>query len=181
MTRSLNAEPVLELDMELGESAFWDAARDCLVWVDILRGEIHELKSGPHRVHLLPTHVGVAAPRLGGGWVPAVREGFAAFDPGGGGYRLLGAVDAPATRMNDGNVDARGRFFAGSMLDSEEPAAPAPLVTSCGFGGPGLDTLYITTARTTLHEAELAAHPPSGSLFAVQPGVAGSARRPFLG
>src|SRR5579862_237718 len=121
MTRSLRADCVLELDMELGESAFWDAGRESLVWVDILRGEVHELNGRAHRVHSLPTHVGVAAPRQGGGWVLAVREGFAAFDPDGAGYRMLAGVDAPGTRMNDGNVDPRGRFFAGSMLDSEEP------------------------------------------------------------
>ncbi len=290
MTRSLKADCVLELDMVLGESVFWDAGRGCLVWVDILRGEVHELKGDAHRVHTLPTHVGVAAPRQGGGWLLAVREGFAAFDPEGGGYEVLAAVAVPGTRMNDGNVDPRGRFFAGSMLDSEEPgggrvyrldtdlsvgvvlepvdisngidwspdgrtvyysdsgperavsafdfdldagawinrrelarlseregypdgltvdcdgfvwiavwdgsevrryapdgsldavvSVPAPLVTSCGFGGPGLETLYITTARTTLSEAALAAAPMSGSLFAVRPGVAGFARRPFLG
>jgi len=290
MTRTLSAEPALELDMELGEGAFWDPVRDCLVWVDILRREVHELKAGAHGVHHVPSHVGVAVPRQSGGWVLAVREGFASLDPEGGGYSLLAAVEAAGTRMNDGNVDPRGRFFAGSMLDSEEPGGgrvyrldtdlsvsvvlepvdisngvdwsadgrtvyysdsgpartvatfdfdlatgawtnrrefaklteregypdgltldregcvwvavwggshvrrytpdgridavvtvPAPLVTSCGFGGPGLETLYITTARTTLDESALAANPLSGSLFAVQPGVAGFARRPFLG
>jgi sugar lactone lactonase YvrE len=290
MTRALTAELVLELDMELGEGAFWDARRGSLVWVDILRGEIHESKTGEHRVYSVPTHVGFAAPRRDGGWVLGVREGFAAFDPDDGELRPIARIEVPGARINDGNVDPRGRLFGGSMLDSEEPAGgrlyrldpdlsvtvvldpvdisngidwspdgrtvyysdsgprrevtafdfdadagawsnrrefarlseregypdgltvdqdggvwlavwdgsevrrytpdgrleatvsvPAPLVTSCGFGGPGLDTLYITTARTTLSPSVLTEQPLSGSLFAVTPGVSGFARRTFLG
>jgi sugar lactone lactonase YvrE len=277
VTRSLAADVALELAMELGEGAFWDARRESLVWIDILRGEVHELRAGAHRVHSVPTQVGVAVPRSRGGWVLAVREGIAALDPDSGAYEMLVRIEEPGTRMNDGNVDPRGRLFAGSMLTSEEPgggrlyridadlsvtvvrdpvdisngidwspdgrtvyysdsgparevaafdfdaetgawsnrrvfarlsesegypdgltvdqdgcvwlavwdggqvrrytpdgrieavvSVPAPLVTSCGFGGSGLDTLYITTAR-------------SGSLFAVRPGVAGFARRAFIG
>ena len=47
------------------------------------------------------------------------------------------------------------------------------MVTSLSFGGEGLTTLYMTTARILLSESELAAYPESGSVFAVQPGVAG--------
>jgi len=49
---------------------------------------------------------------------------------------------------------------------------PAPLVTSCCFGGQELDTLYITTARGW-DEAQIARYPLAGSLFAVQPCVKG--------
>ena len=52
-------------------------------------------------------------------------------------------------------------------------ALPAQRVTSCAFGGEDLCTLYITTARTGLSAAELAAQPLAGALFSVrlsQPG-----------
>lgn len=49
----------------------------------------------------------------------------------------------------------------------------APRVTCPAFGGPDLDTLFITTARTGLDEAALAQAPQSGGLFAVKPGVRG--------
>lgn len=50
---------------------------------------------------------------------------------------------------------------------------PASLVTSCVFGGEGMDELYITTARTGLKADELERRPHSGSLFRVRPGVQG--------
>ncbi|HEU5076736.1 MAG TPA: SMP-30/gluconolactonase/LRE family protein, partial [Polyangiaceae bacterium] len=42
---------------------------------------------------------------------------------------------------------------------------PTTNVTSCAFGGDDLDELYITTARSGLSEAKLAAEPSAGSLF----------------
>ena len=50
-----------------------------------------------------------------------------------------------------------------------------PLVTACAWGGSGLQTLYISTARVSLDAATLAAHPTSGSIFACRPGVQGAA------
>lgn len=50
---------------------------------------------------------------------------------------------------------------------------PVPRVTSCTFGGPALDELYITTAREHMSEQEIAGKPLSGSLF--------KARLPFKG
>src|ERR1700758_4360397 len=110
----------LELGMTLGEGVFWDRARGALVWVDILDGEIHELADSVHRIYRPGTHIGVAAPRSRGGWVLAVREGFGAYDPDAGRFDILKRIEVPGTRMNDGNVDRRGRFFAGSMLYTEE-------------------------------------------------------------
>lgn len=279
----------LELDMTLGEGAFWDTARGSLVWVDILNGHIHELAGSAHRVYDVDTHVGVAAARAGGGWVLAVREGFAAFDPETQRTEILHRIEVPGTRMNDGNVDRHGRFYAGSMLYTEEAdggrlyrldadlsvhvvlepvsvsngidwsmdgksvyyvdsptltiarfefddgtgtwsngatfarleagegfpdgltvdadgcvwlavwdgaqvrrytpdgridrivQVPAPRVTSCGFGGSDLATLYITTARVGLSPSQLDEYPLSGSLFALHPGVTARARYAFAG
>jgi len=112
-------EVVLDLGMELGEGVFWDAARGSLVWVDILGGEVHELRDGRHRRYAAGSHVGAAAPRAAGGWVLAVRDGFAALDPESAAVVELQRVAVPGTRMNDGNVDAAGRFFAGTMLYTE--------------------------------------------------------------
>jgi sugar lactone lactonase YvrE len=58
---------------------------------------------------------------------------------------------------------------------------PATLTTSCTFGGPDLDTLYITSARTGLDPASLAKQPKAGGLFAVNPGVSGLPSLPFEG
>lgn len=50
---------------------------------------------------------------------------------------------------------------------------PAKNVTSCAFGGTELDTLYITTARTSVTEAELKQYPNSGGVFMVKTDVKG--------
>lgn len=54
-----------------------------------------------------------------------------------------------------------------------EVLVPAPHTTSCVFGGPLLDELFITTARSGLSEEMLERYPHSGDLFSVKPGVKG--------
>ncbi len=70
-------------------------------------------------------------------------------------------------------ANAVGRFDpqTGELLQQIE--VPAPNVSSCAFGGKNLDTLYITTARGELSEAQLATYPLSGGLFSVNPGAKG--------
>lgn len=59
---------------------------------------------------------------------------------------------------------------------------PVPRPTSCCFGGPNLDTLYITSAAVRLNEQALAAAPLSGALFSVRvPGVRGLPETSFAG
>ncbi|WP_433432908.1 SMP-30/gluconolactonase/LRE family protein [Nonomuraea sp. CA-141351] len=50
---------------------------------------------------------------------------------------------------------------------------PARKVTSCAFGGAYLGTLYVTTARVGLSEAELREQPHAGGIFAVAAGPHG--------
>jgi sugar lactone lactonase YvrE len=59
----------------------------------------------------------------------------------------------------------------GRMLQSIP--LPVARVTSCAFGGPELDTLYLTSARQGLTREQLAAQPFAGGLFQVKPGVCG--------
>jgi sugar lactone lactonase YvrE len=58
---------------------------------------------------------------------------------------------------------------------------PVPNVTSCTFGGPDLDTLYITTACQQMSPAEMEKYPLAGSLFAYRPGVTGLPTPLFAG
>lgn len=58
---------------------------------------------------------------------------------------------------------------------------PVQRPTSCAFGGEGLRTLFITSARRGLEGTELAAQPYAGGLFAVDVGVRGIADVPFAG
>jgi len=59
---------------------------------------------------------------------------------------------------------------------------PVPRPTSCCFGGPSLETLYVTSASVRLSEEALRAAPMSGSLFAMKiPGVRGLPEATFAG
>jgi L-arabinonolactonase len=53
--------------------------------------------------------------------------------------------------------------------------------TCCAFGGPELDTLYITTSRLQMTQEQLASEPSAGSLFAFKPGPRGVVDAPFAG
>ena len=68
---------------------------------------------------------------------------------------------------------------AGKLLGSCE--VPASQVTSCAFGGPNLDELYITSARIDLNADQLGKEPHAGGLFRVKPGVRGVSSFPFKG
>jgi sugar lactone lactonase YvrE len=58
---------------------------------------------------------------------------------------------------------------------------PVARPTSCAFGGPDLEDLYVTSASTGLSPSELADQPLAGSLFVVRPGVRGLEATPFGG
>ncbi|HEX2112965.1 MAG TPA: SMP-30/gluconolactonase/LRE family protein, partial [Alphaproteobacteria bacterium] len=58
---------------------------------------------------------------------------------------------------------------------------PVKWPTMCAFGGPGLDTLYITSLRRGGPAADHPDQPLAGSLFACRPGVTGLAEPRFAG
>jgi sugar lactone lactonase YvrE len=55
----------------------------------------------------------------------------------------------------------------------EKIPIPAKNVTSCAFGGPEQNELYVTSARKGLSAADLEAYPASGALFRLQTDVTG--------
>ena len=62
-----------------------------------------------------------------------------------------------------------------------ELRVPAQRPTSCAFGGPALDRLFITTASRDLTPQELEGQPNAGGLFMTSPGVTGIAEPLFAG
>jgi sugar lactone lactonase YvrE len=284
----LDVELVLDVKAELGEGPIWDAERERLWFVDIMRGHVHEFDpvTRADRIIDVGQPVGAVALSVRGDLIAAARDGFFRVNPDTGRVVLLASVkeDASENRMNDGYVDAHGRFWAGTMsmvrrrragslyrldpdgsvtrhitgvttsngldwsldgrlmyyvdtginrvdvfdfddvrgeLSGRRPFTnvpalagkpdglvvdaegyvwlalfrggalhrytpdgrldrvvklPVSLVTKCAFGGPELEDLYITTARTALDEAQKAQQPTAGGVFRVRPGVRG--RRP---
>lgn len=83
----------------------------------------------------------------------------------------IDAEDKLWVGMWNGNAVARFDPVAGTLMTKIE--VPAHNVTSCAFGGPNLETLYITTASVDMTEEELKKYPFSGSIFKANPGIKG--------
>ncbi len=126
---------------------------------------------------------------------PTQRVDRLCHDPSSGALsdrRPFVTID-PADGSPDGlTVDAEGgvwvALWGGGAVRRYSPAAslelvvrvPVPQVTSCAFGGDGLDELWITTAWDGLSEKERA-RAPHGAVFLCRPGVAGRRQHRFGG
>ena len=70
--------------------------------------------------------------------------------------------------------DPRGRLDQTVRMPVQQPTCPM-------FGGPQLDTIYVTSASKGLSEKQLLEQPQAGSLFAFVPGVKGLPEMRFQG
>ncbi|MGY3439793.1 MULTISPECIES: SMP-30/gluconolactonase/LRE family protein [unclassified Marinovum] len=126
------------------------------------------------------------------GWSPdGERLYFVDSVPGvlqvreGGAWRVLRAFDDSTGKPDGLTVDAEGTLWVaicdrgrvlGMRPDGEIIAQidlPCEIVTNCCFGGADLKTLYVTTGTFSMTEAEKAANPLAGGLFAVEMEVPG--------
>lgn len=120
----LEADHVLAVRNELGEGPVWHAGEGALYWTDIPKNRLHRFDPGTleHRVLETNQNVGAFAFRPSGEMVLAAEHGFALWQPGAGEPRPFGVVKsgtAPA-RFNDGAVDPRGRFWAGTLSRADD-------------------------------------------------------------
>lgn len=103
----------------LGESPVWCAAAGALYWLDNLAPCVKRFTPATGAVEIweMPEFIGSIGLRKGGGLVAGMGSGFAFIDLDSG--RVEPVVDPepdmPNTRLNDGKVDKRGRFWCGSM------------------------------------------------------------------
>ena len=72
------------------------------------------------------------------------------------------------------------RYDPNGMVE-REIRVPTAFVSSCTFGGPGLDELYITTGWEPLNDDEKLSQPFAGDLFRVSTGVMGLEEPKYLG
>ena len=124
----------------LGESPVWDTQSRSLLWVDIAGGRLHCLHtpSGEQRDWALPEEPGcvalvaeegvpgnAAAAPFPRDVVLALRSGFHRFDLARATLHRLSAplFDTTRYRFNDGTVDPRGRFWAGSVFEPKGQAS----------------------------------------------------------
>ena len=107
--------------------------------------------------------------------------------------RLFAALEGVTGEPDGSCVDAEGslwnaqwglgrvvRYAPDGTLQQVVPV-PARQPTRPAFGGPRLDTLYVTSARVGLTEAELAADPHAGALFQYPTDMRGLAEPRFVG
>jgi sugar lactone lactonase YvrE len=82
---------------------------------------------GSVRTYQIDQYVGAVALSESGNLVLAVGGGFARLDVTAGTVRMIASVSntSPDRRMNDGNCDSAGRFWAGTMALDEQPNAGA--------------------------------------------------------
>jgi sugar lactone lactonase YvrE len=132
MRQSADPELVLDAQALLGEGAIWNAALQCLHWVDI---EAHRVftfdpATGGNRACNVGQKVGTVVPRRAGGLMLALHEGFAALDLETARVQLLPRPpehDPALARFNDGKCDPAGRFWAGTMVLQKGPNPPGKL------------------------------------------------------
>jgi sugar lactone lactonase YvrE len=127
---------------------------------------------------------------------PTQRVDAFDFDPGQGAIanrRPLVEVPPEAGLPDGMTVDAEGflwvalwggwavrRYAPDGTLD-RVVRLPVSQVSSCTFGGPDLDELYVTSAASDLAPAALRHEPHAGGLFRHRPGVRGLPVVPFAG
>jgi L-arabinonolactonase len=105
----------------IGESPIWDPIERAFYWIDGEDGEIFRLQPATGNLRswkLQPArHIGSLVLRKGGGAVLATNEGLELFDFESGRLTPVAMPEGrlPATRLNDGKVDNRGRFIAGEI------------------------------------------------------------------
>lgn len=283
-------EQVLSLHNQLGEGSLWSVAEQALYWVDIERNCFFRFvpANNTYEKFEVGVAIGVLALRASGGLVMATKNGFAFWDPLSATLQPIANPEAsrPHLRFNDGAVDSKGRFWAGSMGKAEEGVLyrldpdgsvhtmlselgvpngigwspddtimyftdsprqiiyafdydsatgqianrrtfvevpknsgspdgltvdskgyiwsacwngarvirytpngiidrvveiPALRTTSCVFGGPEMNELYITSATTGLNDEQLKQYPLSGNLFRLKVDVTGTEKWKFAG
>jgi sugar lactone lactonase YvrE len=120
----MSVDVALDVKADLAEGPIWDRERRRLLFVDIMRGDVHAFDpaTGEDAVYEAGQPVGAVTPTIRGDWIAAVRDGFIRLDPQTGRTQLAAIVedDKPDNRMNDGYCDARGRFWAGTMSMKHE-------------------------------------------------------------
>src|SRR5215831_5187954 len=116
----MSIEVLVDVKPILGEGPLWDVEQQRLYFIDSFGGVVYRCTAdgGEIRAWDVPGKIGSMALRKdGNGAICSLQSGFHALDFKTGECTLIHdpEPDKPTTRINDGKVDRRGRFIAGSM------------------------------------------------------------------
>jgi sugar lactone lactonase YvrE len=120
----MRIEVLVDVKTTLGEGPLWDVEEQRLYWIDSFDGRVFRCAPDGSEVRSwdVPMKIGSMALRQGGGAVVSLARGFHFLDFKTGDVELI--VDPEpgkeANRLNDGKVDKRGRFVAGTMDTMED-------------------------------------------------------------
>ena len=141
---------------------------------------------------MVPGTVGAIAPIEGNeGWLLAAGRGFVHLRPYGSPGRILVTVAEEVGAPDGMTVDAAGdlwvavygggrvhRCFPDGQLREVVPV-PAQQTTCCGFAGPGLNRLYVTTATENWSDEQRRAEPAAGLVYWRDTDATGIPAAPF--
>jgi D-xylonolactonase len=106
----------------LGEGPVWVGRETALYWLDIKGLKLFKLEEGGQVTEWpTPFRIGSIVPRRQGGFVGGTEGGIAEIDPRAKLFKIFIDPEAnlPDNRFNDGKLDRQGRFWAGTMDDTE--------------------------------------------------------------
>lgn len=119
----------LDCRAELGEGPIWDHRSGLLLFVDINGHKVHTLdpSSAAHGTVGVGEYVSAVALAAAGGYLVALQHDIARFnlEQGAGDRICTVEQERRDTRFNDGYVDPRGRFWAGTMSLEKKPSQGA--------------------------------------------------------
>ena len=122
---------LLDVKTTLGEGPLWDVDQQRLYWIDSFDGRVFRATADGRELRAwdVPQKIGsMALLKDGSGAVVSLQRGFHRLDFKTGEVDLIHDPEPnrPDNRLNDGKVDPRGRFVAGSM-DTMETGANGAL------------------------------------------------------
>lgn len=118
----------LEVTNQLGEGILWDVDNQLVWWTDILSSKMYSYHPETQALKHWDTPYRLCSFAL---YRPQNKQFIAAFDcgialyaPESGELEWLFELNDPSLRFNDGRCDRQGRFWAGTMHDSDPEAHP---------------------------------------------------------
>ena len=116
----MRIEVLVDVKTILGEGPLWDVEQQRLYWIDSFGCNVFRCTADGREIRAwdVPGKIGSMALRKdGNGAICSLQDGFYALDFKAGDSTLINNPigNNPAIRLNDGKVDRRGRFIAGSM------------------------------------------------------------------
>jgi L-arabinonolactonase len=120
----MRIEVLVDVKTILGEGPLWDVEEQRLYWIDSFGMNVFRATADGREIRAwdVPQKIGSMALRKSGGAVVSLARGFHFLDLRTGNVELIVDPEPCRTnnRLNDGKVDRRGRFVAGSMDTMEE-------------------------------------------------------------